>query len=112
MMDAWANFFIGQLGASAALLGLLFVGVSINLAKILGSRDLTNRALLAMILLLIILIVSSLFLIPGQPLTWLGAEVLILGIGVGAAGAIIEFHTLRRSDQSRSVLIFNFILLQ
>jgi modulator of FtsH protease len=62
------------LGASAALLGLLFVGVSINLTKILGSRDPADRSLLTMILLLIILIVSSLLLVPGQPLNWLGAE--------------------------------------
>jgi modulator of FtsH protease len=100
------------LGAFAALLGLLFVGVSINLTKILGSRDLADRSLLAMILLLTILIVSSLLLIPGQPLIWLGAEILILSAGVWIAGMIIEVRTLQRSDQSRTILASNLILLQ
>jgi len=111
MNDAWANFFVGQLGASAALLGLLFVGVSLNLTKILSSRDLSNRALLAMALLLVILVISSLLLVPGQPLLWLGEEVLVIGLGICAAGTAIEWRTLRRSDQPRPVLISNFILL-
>jgi modulator of FtsH protease len=112
MTDAWTNFVVGQLGASSALLGLLFVGVSINLTKILASQDLTNRALLAMILLLIILIVSSLLLVPGQPLIWLGAEILILGFGGWAIGTVIEFYTLQRSNQAPIILISNLILLQ
>jgi hypothetical protein len=32
--EGWANFFIAQVGAAAALTGLIFVGVSINLNKI------------------------------------------------------------------------------
>ena len=31
----WANFFFAEVGASAALVGLLFVAVSINLKRIL-----------------------------------------------------------------------------
>jgi hypothetical protein len=112
MNDAWANFFVGQLGASAALLGLIFVGVSLNLAKILSSRDLSNRALLAMALLLVILVVSSLMLVPGQPLLWLGEEVLVLGLGIYAAGSVIEWKTLRRSDTPRTILILHVGLLQ
>ena len=33
----WENFFIGELGASAVLTGLVFVGNSINLKKIMES---------------------------------------------------------------------------
>ncbi len=35
-MTGWENFFIAELGASAALAGLVFVGLSINLTKILN----------------------------------------------------------------------------
>jgi hypothetical protein len=34
-MTGWENFFIAEMGASAALVGLIFVGVSINLTRIL-----------------------------------------------------------------------------
>ena len=33
----WESFALGQVGASAALLGLVFVGISINLRDIIGS---------------------------------------------------------------------------
>jgi hypothetical protein len=39
-MPAWANFFLGELGASATLTGLVFVAVSINLSKIMVSTHL------------------------------------------------------------------------
>lgn len=83
-MDVWANFFVGHLGASAALVGLLFVAISLNLAQISSVADLANRALLALSLLLAILLVSSVMLIPGQPEFVLGMEVLVVGIGVAA----------------------------
>jgi len=40
----WHDFFLATAGASAALLGLLFVGVSINLAAITGEERLDLRA--------------------------------------------------------------------
>jgi modulator of FtsH protease len=89
MIDAWANFFIAQCGASAALLGLLFVSVSLNLGKILALPILPDRALTAMLLLLAVLLVSSFMLIPGQPIAADGIEVLCVGVAVcGAAAAM------------------------
>lgn len=43
MDDAWQVFFAAQVGASAALLGLLFVGASLNLDKILAGPLLPRR---------------------------------------------------------------------
>jgi hypothetical protein len=40
----WHDFFLAAAGASAALLGLLFVGVSINLAAIAGEERVDVRA--------------------------------------------------------------------
>ena len=51
-------------GASAALTGLIFVGVSINLTNILASKGLAERALISILLLLTILIMSIILLIP------------------------------------------------
>ena len=72
-MPGWETFFTAQVAASATLVGLLFVGVSLNLAKILANAGLPNRALAGFYLLLAILIVSSLMLLPAQPPRFLGA---------------------------------------
>jgi modulator of FtsH protease len=79
-MDGWENFFIAETGASAALLGLLFVSVSINLSRILSFSPLPSRAFGALMILLVVLIISSLQLVPAQPNWLIGAEILIVGI--------------------------------
>ncbi len=79
-MGGWDNFFLAQVGASAALAGLLFVGVSLNLTKILEYPWLPGRALEALVLLLTVLVVSSLMLVPRQAPQLLGGEVLIVGL--------------------------------
>lgn len=76
----WDNFFIAQAGAAAALTGLIFVAVSINLNGILAAPYLPDRALQSITLLLNILIISSLMLVPGQSSMVIGIEVLVFGI--------------------------------
>lgn len=80
----WTDFFVAELGASASLAGLLFVGISINMTKILKYPMLVNRALQSMILLGTILVISSLSLVPGQPVVFSGVEILIIGACVWA----------------------------
>ena len=112
MTGAWANFFISQCGDSAALLGLLFVSVSLNLSRILAYPDLPNRALMAMLLLLAVLIVASLMLIPGQPMVVNGVEVLCVGFSICAAGAITGAGSIRNaSPDLRGQAIRRFALL-
>ncbi len=79
-MTGWESFFVAQVGASAAVAGLVFVGVSINLEKILKYIGLPGRALEALIVLILVLIISSLMLVPGQSSTLIGAE--LLGVGL------------------------------
>ena len=57
-MGDWHDFFLAQAGAAGVLTGLVFVGVSINLQKILS--DLTGRAVEALILLVAVLVASVL----------------------------------------------------
>ncbi|HXZ03198.1 MAG TPA: hypothetical protein VEH81_00115 [Ktedonobacteraceae bacterium] len=112
-MNGWENFFIAQVGASAALLGLIFVGVSINLTRILSLPGLPNRALLALIILLTILIVSSLLLVPGQTLTLVGIEILVIGLFVWITVTSIDVNILRtRKRQYRMPYIVNIVLTQ
>lgn len=77
---AWAVFFASVTGAAAALTGLLFVAVSINLSKILsGQAMLPARAAETLVVLLFVVISSALSLIP-QDVQVLGVEILVLSV--------------------------------
>jgi hypothetical protein len=92
----WTGFFAAVTGAAAALAGLLFVAVSINLEDILreGNKDenkeenkdgskngnaLTNRAAETLAVVLFVVFSSALVLVP-QALALLGAEILVIAI--------------------------------
>ena len=108
----WAIFFTAQLGAAATLGGLVFVGLSLNLTKILTFPALPNRALLALGVLLVILVVSSFILIPGQSTGLIGFEILAAGLLATALAAAIEVRTLRSTPlQNQGKFIGNMIFL-
>ena len=77
---AWAVFFASVTGAAAALTGLLFVAVSINLSNILsGPAMLAARAAETLVVLVFVVISSALSLIP-QDVRVLGVEILVLAV--------------------------------
>ena len=80
----WGDFALAQLGASAALLGLVFVGISINLRDIIGSGQLVHRAAEAVILLGSVLATATVVLIPGQRKDVLSTELILLGAALFA----------------------------
>ena len=86
----WQGLFLAGAGASAALAGLLFVAISINLDRILKGTGLPGRAGEAMVLLVAVLVVSMLGLVPGQSPTLLGAE--LLGAGLVAWSILARIH--------------------
>jgi hypothetical protein len=86
----WHDLFVATAGASAALAGLVFVAVSINVERILKSEDLPSRAQMTVALLLSVLLVSIIGLIPGQSRTALGAELLGVGLLFGTLIAVLS----------------------
>lgn len=80
----WADFAVATAGASAALTGLVFVAVSINLARILEYPDLPARTGQTLVLFLAPLFLSLLVLARGQGIRALGVELVVLGLVVGA----------------------------
>jgi len=76
----WANFFVAEVGAAATLTGLVVVAVSINLNHILSFPQLPSRAAESIVMLAGALILSSLGLVPGQPVAIFGAEMLVIGL--------------------------------
>jgi hypothetical protein len=75
----WSTFFAAQVGAGAALTGLVFVALSINLKQILAFPGLPSRSAEAIILLMQPVIVGAAVLIPEQGLLVLGIEILVAG---------------------------------
>jgi hypothetical protein len=81
---AWAAFFTAVTAAAAALTGLLFVAVSINLETILeGETMLPARAAETVATLLFVVISSALSLVP-QDVELLGAEILVIALPMTA----------------------------
>jgi modulator of FtsH protease len=85
--DGWGDLFLAAAGATAALSGLLFVGLSVNIRTVLdadqreGQNFLTGRALEALAALVTVLVISLVALVPGIPRGVLAAFILLAGLG-------------------------------
>ncbi|HYB18956.1 MAG TPA: hypothetical protein VEF71_26295 [Streptosporangiaceae bacterium] len=77
-LAAWEPFFSAMIAAAAALTGLLFVAVSINLDRILkGGKFLPTRAAETLATLLLVVASSAFTLVP-QGTRLVGLEILII----------------------------------
>lgn len=112
MEDGWGDFFAAQVGGSAALLGLLFVGVSLNLSQVLKSNGLANRALIALLLLLIVMIVSLIFLIPKIGDFWLALLMTGIGTALLVGGNIIQAAIAHGSRGRKVISTLNIIAFE
>ncbi len=79
IVAGWENFFVAEVGAAAAMTGLLFVAVSINLRQILEVKHLPERAGETLIVLLAVLIIASFGLVPRQSACAFGLEMSLVG---------------------------------
>lgn len=76
-ISEWSDLFVASAGATAALAGLVFVAISINLEKILQLEGVPELGMITLLLLVGVLVVSLFGLIPGQGDKALGIELLI-----------------------------------
>ena len=79
-IEAWSDLFVASAGASAALAGLVFVAISINVEDIVKNKGLPEMGVVTIMLLLGVLIVSLFGLIPEQSNQDLGIELLVMSI--------------------------------
>jgi hypothetical protein len=98
----WANFFMAELAALAALTGfVVVVAISINLARILAYAGLANRAGEALIAPVGAITATSLVLIPEQPSWLLGGEVLAIGLVMVIAPIVFQARSWRERREAR-----------
>jgi hypothetical protein len=76
----WHDFYVMTGGAAAALAGLLFVAMSLHAREIMADHFFSNRAIGTLMSLASQLLMSGAVLIPGQPVTLIGAEVLAVAL--------------------------------
>lgn len=104
---------MAQVGASAALAGLIFVGLSINMARILTLPRVPERGLQTITILLAVLLVSSLVLVPGQTTQDVGVEILVIGVVLWVFNTWLDVGNLRTVlRQYRKYWVQNAILGQ
>ncbi len=94
-VENWHDYLVAQAGAAAALSGLVFVGLSINLDRIIKLPSIVSRAAAAILLLLNVLLISSLLLVPHESLRFLSLQVLIVGGLVWAVVTWLSVASLR-----------------
>jgi hypothetical protein len=82
--EGWHDLFVAVAGASAALAGLLFVAVSINVERIVEYEGLPERGIEALTMLLVPLVVSIAGLLPGQSHVALGIELVAISAALVA----------------------------
>jgi hypothetical protein len=91
----WGNFLVAETGAAAALAGLIFVAVSINLTKIIEYQGVAGRAAEALSLLMGVVLIGTFGLAPGQLLRALGVEILVVGLGLWILTSVLHLGQLR-----------------
>jgi modulator of FtsH protease len=110
MVESWDSFFVAETAAAAALLGLMFVAISINLKQVIEAGGLADRALCALFLLLAILVAGLLMAMPDQPENALGIEAIAIALVTAAIVTRFGLHGLRQAEAKfRSNFAVNII---
>ena len=99
-MEAWTDFFVAEVGAAAALAGLLVVAMSINIKEIMAMPTLPPRAAQTLTIISTALVLASLALFPHQPLTIFGWEAVVVGVVVVLTGALEVRNLFARREKS------------
>jgi hypothetical protein len=101
-LRAWSTFAEVCGTASASLIGLLFVAVSIRIDVIAPSPELRNRAAQTLSLFGTVLIIAILTAVPGQPIRALGAE--LTALAIITAGGLIILDRRAKAHSSRQAI--------
>jgi hypothetical protein len=100
LASAWSTFGEAVATAAAALAGLLFIAVSINLKRILEFPSLPTRAGQTLIFFVTPLITALLVITPGQGRIALAAELIATGLTIGGIQLYLDLRTDRGDEDT------------
>jgi len=104
-VSEWADFAKTVAGGAAALAGLLFVGLSLNLAEVLKYPGVPARAAVTLGLTIAILLTAIFVATPGQDPRVLAVEIAVIGI----FGALVA-GLYQREERSRARTMYLTLL--
>jgi hypothetical protein len=98
-IDQWNNFFVMVGGGAAALAGLVFIAMSINLAIITRDTTHKNRAIATLTGFTAVFMICAFALIANQNYQWIGIEWLIFSF-IAVATYIRAYTRARKMGRS------------
>jgi len=98
-LEAWTDFNVAMVGATAALAGLLIVAMSVNISTIMTSPTLPPRAAAAIAALVLAIGAGAFGLMPGQSVEAYGVEVLVAAL----LAVLFQVHAIRVITKSEPV---------
>jgi len=99
-VGSWTGFGSAVTTAAAALAGLLFIALSINLRQILEVPGLPSRAAQTLICFATPLVAALLLIVPGQGRIAVGSELLATGLFIGAVHTYLDRSAPRSGEHS------------
>lgn len=104
---AWGDFANTVGGAAAALAGLLFVGLSLNLSEVLAYPGVSTRAGMTIGMTVALMLVAVVLAAPGQGVRVVAAELAVIGLVV----IVGVMATVRRPpDHGVRRMLYQFVL--
>ncbi len=99
--EGWQPFFGAVAAAVAALAGLLFIALSLNVRAMAKDATFLARAREAFGGFLCLLVLALAILIPGQDRRLLGAELVVFALIIAGFSVVLQGSTVRRLARER-----------
>jgi hypothetical protein len=108
-LAAWTDFANTVAGGAAALAGLLFVGLSLNLSEVLEYPGVPSRAAATLGLTVAILLIAIFVATPGQGRQALSLEIAVIGVATAAMVLVAMRH--QRAGPNRAKALTSMLML-
>ena len=107
-MEGWGEFYVAEVGAAAAIAGLLFVAISINIEKILALPTLPGRGAQTLFIVSSALVIGCFGLFPGQSDALFGWEAIVVSLLLACSG-VVQVHSARHIAKTGGPLVWMIV---